>query len=364
MNHVKTFDPCILLGDRLGLTLYGMFVEAYLQGNCKNEAEMYEKFIQYFPGERGIHTPDAFIHLIDSIRSNGFNPYYPVSANPDEYAMKQGSHRCSIAIQLGIKEVPYILRFDDSRTDDSVFQKVFNSAELRLLEEKREEYVERCDQLTALKCGLRVHMRSHVKSYQAPFSSKTRIPTLRFYQGYEPLGLLGKRPAQKRLEIYNLKRYVRPPFAVLEPGCNVGFFALALSQHVASIQGFEVDPSYVHVANQVAAHCHITNCFFTVDSVDRFQAHQGYDLVISTAVHGWSQLPFAEYVQRIDLWTKPGGLILFESHEIDAEKDWPDKKALLVNRFQLLEQGFIDDVDNRVYESEMREFLLLRKHQG
>ena len=364
MNYIKTFDPRILLGDRLGLTLYAMFVEAYLGGDYRNEARLYEKFIDHFPGERGVHSPENFVSLIESTKLGGFNPYHPVYANPTEYVLKQGSHRCSVAVQLGIQEVPYILRFDDNRTDDSVFEKVFSSSELRLLEEKREEYIERCDPLTALKCRLRIHMRAHVESYQAAFSSKTKVPALRFYQAYEPLDIRGKRPSQKRLEIYNLARYVRPSFSALEAGCNVGFFALALSSHVSSVDGFEVDPNYVQVAGEVSGHCRISNCSFSVDSVQHFHARQPYDLVISTAVHGWSQLPFPEYVSSVDRWTKPGGLILFESHEIDAERDWPEKKAFLANRFELLEAGFIDDVDNEVYASEMREFLVLRKREA
>ncbi len=362
MPNIKSFDPRILLGDRLGLSLYGAFVEAYLAGSYTKEAGMYEKFIDFFPGERGVHSPETFVALIESTRRGGLDPYHPVAANPTEYALSEGSHRCSIAIQLGIDQVPYLLRHRDDRTDDSVFEKIFDDGELAFLKEKREQYIERCDALTVLKSRLRMHVRANVDSYQAAFSSKTKIPALRFYQGFEPLDLRGKRPSEKRVAIYNLRKHLRPSFRVLEPGCNVGFFGLVLSEYVKSVRGFEIDPNYIHVANRVADYCHIQTQFFSVDSVARFRTDETYDLVISTAVHGWADLPFGDYVRLIDSWTKSGGLILFESHEIDAEKDWREKKAFLLDRFDLLEQGFIDDVDDRIYESEMREFLLLKKH--
>ena len=80
MNYYETFDPAILLGDRLGLTLYGMFVEAYLSGSYEAEATLYSKFIRYFRKERAVHNPANFAALIDSIRANGMHPASPVAA--------------------------------------------------------------------------------------------------------------------------------------------------------------------------------------------------------------------------------------------------------------------------------------------
>ena len=196
MDYYKTFDPAILLGDRLGLTLYGMFVEAYLLGDFREEERLYRKFINHFPGEKQLHTPENFGRLIDNVKEFGLDPAMPVYANPDEYSLIEGSHRCAIAIQLGIKKVPYNLRFKDDRVDSKLFQKIFSRDELDQIYIRQAEYIDRCDASTAFRCRVRMIMREHADSFQAPFSSRTKIPCLRPYQGFAPAGILGKRPSE------------------------------------------------------------------------------------------------------------------------------------------------------------------------
>jgi hypothetical protein len=44
-----------------------------------------------------------------------------------------------------------------------------------------------------------------------------------------------------------------------------------------------------------------------------------------------------------------------------VEKDWPAKRDFLLANFDLVDSGIIDDVDTGMYESEFREFLILKK---
>jgi SAM-dependent methyltransferase len=361
MNRLQTFDPSTLLGDRLGLSLYVAFVQAYLSGSYEREAALYRKFLDHFPGERKIHSVEKFTALIDTIAREGFDTRYPVSGNPREHILRDGSHRCAVAIQLGQTEIPYSLRFEDDRVDDTAFREIFSEEEVAWLESRQQEFIARCDAVVGLRCRLRKHMHAHPDSFRAPFSSVTRIPALRTYQGFEPLGILGKRPSVERLESYQLVQFLPQGSRVLEAGCNVGFFSLALSKHVAAIEGFEVDSNYVDVARLVAEFCKADCCQFRVGDVRSYPDDARFDLVISTAVHGWAGLPFGEYVERIERWVAPRGLVLFESHEIDAERDWPDKRFHLAERFEVVAEGLIDGVDHRIYESEIREFLILRK---
>ena len=360
-NDIHYFDPQALLGDRLGLTLYCLFVEAYLAGDYQAEARLYERFMSHFRGERAVHTVENFIQLIESVRRRGFDPYFPVYANPVDFGLMEGSHRCAIAIQLGIDRIPYHLRFTDDRTHPAVFSKVFRPGEMHYLVRKQDELIQRCPPDVALSCRLRRHMRENESSYQASFSSRTRMPVLRLYQDLEELGVRGKRPTRRRVETYGIAKYLHPSSDVLEVGCNVGFFLLAIAAHVASVVGFDVDANYGYVAREVARHLDVRNFVFEVSGISDFKTARAFDVVISTAVHGWAGLPFREYVDLLDGWTKAGGVILFESHEIDAERDWLDKRGLLTGRFDLLDSGFIDGVDTRVYESEIREYLILRK---
>jgi hypothetical protein len=361
MNFVDTFDPAILLGDRLGLTLYCMFVEAYLLGEYRDERILYLKFINNFPGEIGKHTPETFGRLIDDIKLRGFDPYTPVYANPDEYSLVDGSHRCAIAIKLGMKEVPYNLRFSDDRTDEAIFREIFTLDEVNLIYQKREEYINRCDPEIVLRCRVREIMRESPGSFQAPFSSLTRTPTIRPYQGFESLRILGKRPSACRMEIYGLKQYIHAEMTTLDIGCNVGFFTMHIAPLVKSVVAFDVDLAYIKIARLVQSYCGIDNCRFTKQSLKGVRPAGQYSFVVSTAIHGWSGMSFGDYVDLLDSCLVPGGVLLFESHELDAENDWPVKRRLLTNRFDLLDFGLIDDVDKSMYASEMREFLILKK---
>lgn len=364
MNFVDSFDPSILLGDRLGLSLYCMFVEAYLSGNYSFESGLYKKFIRHFPGEVGKHTPDKFIQLIERIKSSGFDIYNPVYANPTEYSLVEGSHRCSIAIMLAKRDIPYNLRFTDDRTDESVFRKIFTKDELELLHHKQDEYVGRCLPEIALRNRIRMIVRANPDSFKAPFSSKSLVSSLRPYQAFESIGVAGKRPSAKRVEIYELSRHLRSGMRALEIGCNVGFFTINLSQLLDSVTAFDIDSAYIKVANLVKEQLKISNCTFNVKSLKGYKPLQQYDFVVSTAIHGWSGISFNDYISLLDRSLTPGGVMLFESHEIDAEKDWLDKRSLLTGRFDLVDSGLIDDVDKSIYGSEMREFLILKKREG
>ena len=149
--------------------------------------------------------------------------------------------------------------------------------------------------------------------------------------------------------------------AGLEIGCNVGFFSLSVAPLLCHLDAFDIDPNYIAVARLAQSFTGICNCTFSARSLKDFHPEQRYDFVVSTAVHGWSGLEFVDFVSLIDECTAPEGLILFESHEIDAEKDWQTHRGILLEKFTLLESGFIDDVDMSMYASEMREFLLLKK---
>jgi SAM-dependent methyltransferase len=152
---------------------------------------------------------------------------------------------------------------------------------------------------------------------------------------------------------------------VLEVGCNVGFFSLEISELVGHLDAFDADPCYRPVSELVQTFCQLRNCKFLTASVHDFSPPDlgQYDCIISTAVHGWSKLRFDQYVSRITEWLRPGGLLLFESHELNAETQWPDKRGLLLRHFDLVDHGLIDDVDTQMYESELREFFLLRKRE-
>jgi malonyl-CoA O-methyltransferase len=358
VRAIRTFDPRILLGDRLGLTLYCLFAESYLAQRESPAFAWYARFIAHFR-EQDQHTQDRFVALIETIRRQGFDPAKPIYANPTEFALSDGAHRSAAAIVLGIRDVPYHLRFGDTRVPDEVFPAIFDPQEMAVLRDAQERYIAGCDPQMAFACRVRRIIRQHPGSFAAPFSSKTRLPAVRPYQGSARLGILGKRSTEARLEAYGLARHVTGAMRVLEIGCNCGFLSLEVARLAAHVTAFDVDPAYVQVAETARAFAGVENCTFMTASIEQFTPASPFDLVISCAVHGWARMDFASYIARLRALVKPGGLVLFESHELDHHPEWEEQKRHLDEYFRTLRAGWIDDVDGGLYESELREFLLL-----
>jgi malonyl-CoA O-methyltransferase len=357
---IRTFDPRTLLGDRLGLALYCLFVEAHLARRESPVFAWYDRFVAHF-GEETHHTRATFGALIEGVRREGLDPGRPIYANPKEFCLADGSHRSATAIVLGIPDVPYHLRFQDTRVPDEVFPAIFDRSEIERLEEAQERYIRATDAQTAFVCRVRRILRRHPRSFAAPFSSRTRIPAVRPYQGSARLGILGKRSTERRLEAYGLSRHVTGAMRVLEIGCNCGFLALEVARLAAHVTAFDVDPAYIAVAEEARSFLGARNSTFRTSSVATFECESPFDVVISCAVHGWAGMDFAAYVSRVRSFLRPGGLLLFESHEIDHHPEWEAQKRHLCSSFRPIDGGWIDDVDGDLYESEMREFLLLEK---
>jgi SAM-dependent methyltransferase len=362
-DHIRTFDPRVLLGDRLGLSLYCRFAQDHLEGRDSGATRMYETFVRYFNEQRD-HSPAIFRSLIDGIRHHGFDPTHAVYANPQEHTLKNGSHRVAAAIALGLERIPYNVSFEESRVPDDVFRTIFGAEDLARLLTWQEELIARCGDLMSLRCRVRRLMRQHPQSFSAAFSSKTKIPVVRLYQGHEALGLLGKRPAQARFAAYGLGPHLDPRMSVLEMGCNNGFLAIETSERAGHVTAFDVDPAYVAIGRMVSAHLGRTNLDFRVSSVESFTDDRTFDCVVACAVHGWVSISFQQFVAKILGFLKPGGLLLLESHELDCHPEWADQKRFLLGWFDVLREGLIDDVDDGMYASEMREYLVLRRKRS
>jgi SAM-dependent methyltransferase len=360
MDSIRTFDPRVLLGDRLGLSLYCRFAQDHLEGRESQASRMYERFIHHF-NEQKEHSAPTFKALIDGIRENGFDRSRAVYANPQEHTLKNGIHRVAASIALGLERIPYALSFEENRSSDDVFRKLFNGEELSSLSAWQEELIARCDGLTALQCRVRRLMRAQPQSFSAPFSSKTKIPVVRLYQGYGRVGLLGKRPTEKRFAAYGLGQFIGETTSVLEMGCNNGFLSLEMSERVRDVTAFDVDAAYVAIGQMVGTYLGRTNCDFRISSAETFSEDRAYDCVVACAVHGWVSLSFQQFVAKILRLLRPGGVLLLESHELDCHPEWAEQKRFLLGHFDLLRSGLIDDVDEGMYASEMREYLVLRR---
>ena len=357
------FNPRILLGDSLPFALYTLFAHAYLRNDYAFEEEMYAQYLAAFPGERHEHSPKIFKRLINSIRDNGFDFSNPVTAYPQEFFSSNGVHRMAASIALGIEYVPYVQVMVNDRPSASVVEQIFNPTQLRWLRASQAQLVRSLNKEISLLCRMRQFILSEPGSFKdAPFSSAMRIPgAIRPYQGFSPIGLTGKRDALFRFNAYNLAPYLKKDSVVLETGCNCGFLSWLMARKAQSVDAFDIDPNYVQLGSMLKDAYETENLSYSVSTFEDFRPQRMYDLIVSCAVYGWTSLPFSAFVARLSRWLKPGGVLLFESHELPAHPEWAEQRAHLLQFYDLLEANYIDDVDHTQYQSEFREFLMLRK---
>ncbi|TBV07937.1 class I SAM-dependent methyltransferase [Phytopseudomonas dryadis] len=158
------------------------------------------------------------------------------------------------------------------------------------------------------------------------------------YQAHEAWGVPGQRPTLQRIEAYQLQAWLPAHARVLDIGCNIGMFGLALSTRIHSYYGFDNNPLLIDVARQIASVREIGNCHFECESFEDFSLHnQGrtFDMVLSFAVHVWIGMTPGDYARTLYGLLRPGGLLVLESNRLDT-----NDKDFFRNVRYFLDEGF------------------------
>ncbi|MDR1125621.1 MAG: glycosyltransferase [Deltaproteobacteria bacterium] len=354
-------DPRIFLGESLGLVLSVSFAQAYLKGDYALQEKLYAKYHTRFNEE---HSANIFISLIESIKAKGFDFSRPVAVLPELFAISDGAHRMAASIALGLPRIPYVHTFKNEIVKPEAFAKIFDARELRWLEAEQDRLLHELTPETGLLCRMRRRIIHAPASFgAAPFSSRNTMPSVVVpYQGLARIGLTGKREIERRFALYGLERYLKKDMELLETGCNCGFLSWLSAKHVKRVEAFDADKNYIFLGDMLKSAYKTDNLNYSVANFESFAPTRRYDFIISCAVYGWVPLSFSAFVKRLDSWLKPGGCILFESHELPVHPEWKEHHLpYLKQTYEVLESGYIDDVDHRYYQSEYREFLILRK---
>ena len=126
---------------------------------------------------------------------------------------------------------------------------------------------------------------------------------------------------------------------MLETGCNCGFLSWLIAQQAHTVDAFDIDENYIQLGTMLKEAYGTKNLAYSVSSFEEFKPERMYDIIVSCAVYGWTSLSFSDFVTRLNQWIKPGGVLLFESHELPAHPEWAQQRA----------------------HSEFREFMVLKK---
>lgn len=356
-----TFNPELLLGDRLDIVLYTFCAEQFLfDGDVAKAEALYDKFLSHFPNESKEHSFDNFRELAASIREKGFDPYCPVVVNPKLFFLENGSHRCAISIALGIKSIPYSMTFLNNCVAYEKYTKIFSSNELDFLFQLQTQYVQRIEDGNRVACLMRTHVLKNQKDFNSLFSSLNVANATLFYQGDKSKNISGKRDCRGRFERYGLQKFLNNADVALEFGCNIGIFSSIVAANISKLYGYDINETYIKLARKYSSEIGVDNTVFNVGDVKNVKPERKFSVIISCAVHGWSGLSFSDYCRVLLSHAEKGAIILFESHEILSDTQWRQKKNVLLSFCDCLQSGFIDDIDHSLYSSEIREFLILK----
>lgn len=185
---------------------------------------------------------------------------------------------------------------------------------------------------TTAATGYLDNIQQKIKTYPQQFGRGE------LYQGHEAWGIPGQRPTLQRIDEYQLEKWLPARARVLDIGCNIGMFGLALSAQIEDYYGFDNNPLLIEIARQIADVHEIRNCQFACESFQDFSTHHQaakFNVVLSFAVHVWIDMPLAHYARTLYDLLEPGGILVWESNRLDT-----NDKDFFQNVHHFIDAGF------------------------
>ena len=190
-------------------------------------------------------------------------------------------------------------------------------------------------------------LNSHIEEQSKNWKSFVYAKQNGFYQGFDEIKINGCRSTEKRFKEYKIEKFFDKNFSGLDIGSNCGFFTIYVSRYLGSIDGVEINPYLVKIANDTKDFLKINNVNYYTSSFEEFKPKHKYDLVFSLAndetVDGLTKFTFTEYVQKIVDLLNEHGILAFESQASDTYyiKKFEPKLEILKNNFHILEQRIV-----------------------
>lgn len=140
-----------------------------------------------------------------------------------------------------------------------------------------------------------------------------------FYQGLEELGIAGAKPTGYRFTQYDVDEILKDA-DVLDIGSNTGFVSVYCAKLARSVTGVELNPYLNRMARETAQYLGLTNVDFVESDFRDYRTDRKFDVVLSLSNHhtidGNLDLGFEQHMSRIADLLRPGGVMLFESHNV------------------------------------------------
>jgi len=167
-----------------------------------------------------------------------------------------------------------------------------------------------------------------------------------FYQGYSCIGISGIKPTEERIEKYEIDKYLTKKKTVLDIGSNSGFMACHLSESVKEIDAIELNPYLIGMGKETASFLNISNVNFIQGDFIQYDFTKKYDVIFSLSNHftidGNLNIDFELYVKKIFDILNVGGVLFFESHDINGEdKDIDYKFKIASKYFKLVDHKMV-----------------------
>ena len=208
-------------------------------------------------------------------------------------------------------------------------------------------------------------LNGHIEEQHKNWKSFVYAKQNGFYQGLDEIKISGCRPTEKRFRRYKIEKFLSKKFSALDIGCNCGFFTIFASRHLDSIEGVEINPYLIEIANDTKKFLRIANVNFYSSRFEDFKPNHNYDVIFSLAndetIDGNTKFTFEEYIQKIYNLLNENGLLMFETVSPDTyePKLFQPKLKLLKKKFIVLEDKMVkSEYPKNVPE---RRFLILRK---
>lgn len=194
--------------------------------------------------------------------------------------------------------------------------------------------------------GIQYRLRAHLKEQSRSWPKEKRYTQGYFYQGLEELGITGAKPTGFRFAQYMVDDILKDA-DLLDIGSNCGFVAAYCAKKATTVTAIELNPFLNRIAKDTLDYLNLKNVEVIEDDFSTFVTEKKFDVVLSFSNHhtidGNLHMGFEQYMEKIVGLLKPGGYLLFESHNVFAsgkggvgdDGDMEQKVAIMNKHFDI-----------------------------